>query len=200
MKNEYLRKGRTKQKIETRESILIAAQDLINQGDKFTLEDVATKSGMSRATVYRYYSNVETLIAEAGLNIKTRSPESIYEEFNHFDLEDQLMGVQHYYNRLALDYENAFRHYLSTTLSSGNQQGKRGARRNKTLQMVLTNTLLPKKEQKKLQNLLTVLMGIEPIIVTKDVCGLDNEQSQALLKWGMQLILKGLTFEDSYRK
>lgn len=38
-------------------------------------------------------------------------------------------------------------------------------------------------------------MGIEPIIVTKDVCGLNNAESKELLKWGMELLLKGFSFE-----
>ena len=35
-------------------------------------------------------------------------------------------------------------------------------------------------------------MGMEPFIVTKDVCGLNNSDSSELLKWGVKLILKGL--------
>ena len=62
--------------------------------------------------------------------------------------------------------------------------------------MVLEEADLTKKEITKLQNLLTVLMGIEPLIVTKDVCGLNNEQSKKLLKWGMELLLKGISIDQ----
>ena len=34
-------------------------------------------------------------------------------------------------------------------------------------------------------------MGIEPLIVTKDVVGLNNKQSMEIMKCGVQLILKG---------
>ena len=34
-------------------------------------------------------------------------------------------------------------------------------------------------------------MGIEPLVVTKDVCNLNNEESIELMKWGMKLLLKG---------
>ena len=40
--------------------------------------------------------------------------------------------------------------------------------------------------------LATTLMGMEPFIVTKDVCGLDNEASKEVLRWGLELIIKGL--------
>lgn len=197
MKNEYLKKGRVKQKQETREKILSSTQDLMNNGEKFTLEDVAEKAEVSRATIYRYYSNVDILSAEAGIDINTKSPKTIYENLQGLEIKDKLLGVQEYYNNLALDNENAFRNYLSIVLTSDSHYNKRGARRSKTLKMVLEETNLTKSEIKNLQNLLTVLMGIEPLIVTKDVCGLENDKSKKLLKWGMKLLLKGISIDQS---
>ncbi|MBU2928602.1 TetR/AcrR family transcriptional regulator [Winogradskyella psychrotolerans] len=197
MKNEYLKKGRVKQKQETREKILSSTQELMNYGEKFTLEDVAEKAGVSRATIYRYYSNIDLLSAEAGIDINTKSPKTIYENLQGLEIKDKLLGVQEYYNNLALDNENAFRNYLSIVLTSDSQHNKRGARRSKTLKMVLEETNLTKTEIKNIQNLFTVLMGVEPLIVTKDVCGLNNEQSKKLLKWGMELLLKGISIDRS---
>ncbi len=193
MKDEYLKKGRVKQKQETREKILSCTQELMNYGKKFTLEEVAKKAGVSRATIYRYYSNIEILSAEAGIDIKTKSPKTIYEGLQGLEIKDKILAVQEYYNDLAIDNENAFRNYLSIVLTSDSQLHKRGARRTKTLKMVLDETNLTKKERENLQNLLTVLMGIESLIVTKDVCGLNNEQSKKLLKWGMEVLLKGIS-------
>ncbi|MBU2902926.1 TetR/AcrR family transcriptional regulator [Maribacter dokdonensis] len=197
MKNEYLKKGRVKQKQETREKILSTTQELMNNGEKFTLEDVAEKAGVSRATIYRYYSNIDILSAEAGIDINTKIPKTIYENLQGLEVKDKILGVQEYYNNLTLDNENAFRNYLSIVLTSDSQHTKRGARRSKTLKMVLDETKLTKTEVKNLQNLFTVLMGIEPLIVTKDVCGLNNEQSKKLLKWGMELLLKGISIDRS---
>ena len=56
-------------------------------------------------------------------------------------------------------------------------QFKRGARRKKTLKLILEETPLTPKEKEDLSNLFTVMMGIEPLIVTKDVCGLNNQES-----------------------
>ena len=50
---------------------------------------------------------------------------------------------------------------------------------------------MSKTERKKLVNLLTILMGIEPLIVSKDVSGLNNEEFKELLNWGMELVLRG---------
>lgn len=193
MSDPYLEQGRTNQKLETREKILSAAQAYMHEGKKHTLEDVAKRAGVSRATIYRYYSNIDVLSLEAGLDIKTKSSQAIYESLQGLDLKEQLLAVQDYYNDLALDNENAFRNYLGVVSTPDMKPGKRGARRKKTLELILKDSGLPKETADKLQDLLTVLMGLEPIIVTKDVCGLDNTQSKDLLRWGLELILKGVS-------
>ena len=82
------------------------------------------------------------------------------------------------------------------TCSINPSEIKRGARRKKTLQLAFENTSINNKEKEKLVNLLTLLMGIEPLIVTKDVSGLNNNQSMEIMKWGVQLILKGYFESD----
>jgi AcrR family transcriptional regulator len=191
MKDDYINTGRTNQKQETRDKILKGAQHFINKGLAFSLQDVANKTGLSRATIYRYYSNVEVLAAEASLDIKTLSPQSIIERLEGKSLQEMILGVQDYFNTHATENENAFRKYLSFVIVSNPSEIKRGARRKKTLQLAFDNAGFAEKEKKDLMHLLTILMGIEPLIVTKDVSGLSNEESSKLLKWGIELILKG---------
>lgn len=192
MNEDYVKKGRTNQKLETRGKILLSAQHYLNKGLEFNLEDIAKKTGISRATIYRYFSNADVLAAEAALDISTKSPESICESLHGKDLVEKFLGIQEYYNSLAVNHEKLFRKYISTFLDSSTSTPKRGARRKITLQMVLEKTNYSNKEKKDLSNLLTILMGIEPLIVTKDVCGLNNSESLELLKWGMELMLRGL--------
>jgi len=191
MKDDYIKTGRTTHKIETRSNILKNAQYFLNNGLEFSLEDVAKKSGISRATIYRYFSNVDILAAEAGLDVNSKSPETLFEGLQGETLEDKILGIQDYYNTLAIDHEKLFRKYISAVLDSSTSTPKRGARRKKALQLVLENTNYTPKEKEDLSNLLTILMGIEPLIVTKDVCGLNNRESTELMKWGLVLLLKG---------
>jgi len=194
MNKEYISTGRKEQKLKTRENILSSAQKLLAKGNNFTLEDVAEDASISRATIYRYYSNVEVLAAEAGLDLNTKSPEVIYEALQDLDLPSVILGVQDYFNHLAIDNESAFRKYLSVVITSSTATGQRGGRRNKTIELTLTKDsgALNQKEMENLSNIASVLMGIEPIVVTKDVCRLNNNESLELLKWGLELILKGL--------
>ena len=192
MKKKYIDTGRKNQKIETRNRILVSAQYFLNKGKEFNLEDIAKRTGISRATVYRYFSNVDILATEAALDVSTRSPEDLHESLDGIDFEQRITEVQDYFNTLAMDHEYLFRKYLSAVLDAHSSQFKRGARRKKTLKLILEETPMTPKEKEDLANLFTVMMGIEPLIVTKDVCGLNNQESRDLMKWGMELIFKGL--------
>jgi AcrR family transcriptional regulator len=192
MNNKYINTGRTNQKLGTRNIILKTAQKFLNQGLDFNLEDIALEAGFSRATVYRYFSNIDILTAEAGLDISTKDPSEIYIELKGIDLEKQILGIQHYYNNLAVDHEMLFRKYLSTVLDSNTSTPKRGARRKKTLELVLEESNFTKEERQKLSNLLTIFMGIEPLIVAKDVCGLNSKEAIEIMRWGMIIFFKGL--------
>ncbi len=191
MNEKYIDTGRTNQKQETRDKLLKGAQHFLKKGETFNLEDVAKRSGVSRATVYRYYSNVEVLTTEASLDITTLSSEDILQGLQDKNLEEKVMGIQDYFNSLALDNEHAFRKYLSAVLAPSSIETKRGARRIKALALALENENIPAKQKSDLTILLALLMGIEPLIVTKDVANLNNRESVRLLKWGMDLILKG---------
>ena len=192
MSKKYLNTGRTNQKLGTRNLILKTAQKFLNEGLHFNLEDVAKEAGKSRATVYRYFSNIDILAAEAGLDISTKDPTEIYEDLKGKGLEKQILEIQHYYNNLAIDHEMLFRKYLSTVLDSNTSTPKRGARRKKTLELVLADSNFSKEEKQKLSNLFTILMGIEPLIVSKDVCGLNNNETIEIMAWGTNLLFKGL--------
>lgn len=192
MKSTHIQSGRIQQKLQTRDKILASAKYFLHKGIDFNLDDVAKKAGVSRATIYRYYSSTEILASEAALDINTQSPETVLKHLEEQSLEQILLGVQDYFNTLAIDHENAFRKYLSISIGDSSSEIKRGARRKKTLLLALENSSLTQKEKEKAANLLTHLMGIEPLIVSKDVCGLTNKQSKEILTWGMMLILKGL--------
>ena len=192
MSKKYINSGRKNQKLKTRDQILKSTQDLMDSGDDFSLEDVAKKADISRATIYRYYSNVDILAAEAILDLNTKSSEELVESVQDKDIRSAIMDIQEYYNDLTIDFEAGFRKYMSVILNGPASKSMRGARRKKTLLMIMEQKSpnLSAEEREKLANLATVLMGVEAFVVTKDVCGLDNKQSKELLNWGLNLILE----------
>ena len=51
--------------LRTRKGLLEAAARLIRQGRKPSMEEVAQEALVSRATAYRHFANVESILAEA---------------------------------------------------------------------------------------------------------------------------------------
>jgi AcrR family transcriptional regulator len=202
MNDGYLKKGRIGQKQKTREKILRAAHEIQGRGIELTLENVAEKAGISRATIYRYYSNKDVLSAEAVLDIKTLTTEQILSKYEEEDLETTLLGIQKYYNRLAIDNERSFRKYLSVILNPDNPVSARGARRVRTLlkALELKPSRIRNEDRENLIYMATLMMGIEALIVTRDVCRLNETSAEKALQWGMKTLLAGMLSSKIHKK
>jgi len=194
MSKQYIQKGRKTQKLKTRDKILRSTQKLLEKNKDISLEDVAKEAGISRATIYRYYSSIDVLAAEAVLDLNTKSSEDLYDEVAGKDLKEAILSIQDYYNQLTIDNESGFRKYMSVVLNNDHSDKMRGARRKKSLMMLLENKAqqMSAQDKENLANITTVLMGIEAFVVTKDVCGLNNVESKNLLNWGMEKLLESI--------
>jgi AcrR family transcriptional regulator len=168
------------------------------------LENIAHKAGVSRATIYRYFPNIDLLSTEASLDIHHILPGVLSEEVKNMPLDKSLFHIQSYYTQLAQDHELIFRRYLSVVLNESITSKKkiRGARRVDTLNYTLDSF---KKDMSStaldnLKNIATILMGIDALIVAKDVCGLSNNEANSTLKWGIEMILKGIQSDKKQQK
>lgn len=194
MKKKYVDTGRSNQKLKTRNKIIRGAQKFLAKGQAFTLEDVASASGVSRATVYRYYSNVEAVAAEAALDLNIESPEKIFEQYQDLPLKEAILGIQHHINLFSITNEATLRKFLSVVIAGETPAAKRGARRVHLLSWALQhqNLDLEQGEVKNLIHIGTLLMGMEAFIVAKDVCHLEDQAAMDVLKWGMEKILEAV--------
>ncbi len=196
MKEKFLKEGRVNQKLQTRSLILKSARDILNRESRITLEMVAEHAGISRATIYRYFSNIELLTTEALLHARFLRPEELQERVEGQSLEETIHTLQRHYNKMSHENELVFRRYLSATLieSINSSKKPRGARRVEALKLALEpfEKLMSKSDLANLINIATLLMGIDALLVCKDVCGLDNAESNELLEWALDLILDGI--------
>jgi AcrR family transcriptional regulator len=167
---------------------------LLQKEKDITLEEIAEKAGISRATIYRYYSNVDLLTMEASLKNYHKTPEEFYEAVKAKSLEERLLYIQKHYNYFAQENETVFRRYLSAVLveSFSSKEKLRGARRLKSLDKALQSFEkdLDKDDLEKLKNSASVLMGIAALVVCKDDCALDNKEANETLAWALEMILK----------
>lgn len=196
MKKNYLSTGRKEQKLKTRLNILSAAQELLDNNEEITLEKVAEKADISRATIYRYFPNIALLLSEVAINIKTPSIDILLDKVQDMSLEEALLFAQRHYNNLAQENEYAFRNYLSVVLADS-IEGKtysRGARRPLLAKAILKTKgkHLKAAEREKLSHALALLCGIESHIVNADVNKLNRKSSNELLEWMLTTLIKGI--------
>ncbi|MGK7396119.1 MAG: TetR/AcrR family transcriptional regulator [Candidatus Cyclobacteriaceae bacterium M3_2C_046] len=190
--------GRINQKIRTRESLIEAANQLLKKGKAdFSLEEVAREAKVSTATAYRYFTDPETLRLEAPLQFKTEKSEKIFENIPKKDWQQRLEQALKYHQKLCQENEVEFRLFLSSVLreSVKNPGGKsRGGRRVVLAEEALADLKgkISKDDFSRLKYVLSVFMGIESVIVLKDICGLKDEEVLPVWQWAGEILINSL--------
>src|SRR5687768_5718062 len=108
---------RANQRYRTRKDLIDAAGRLMKNGHKPSLEEVAEAARVSRATAYRYFPNVEALLAEAPLDIAAPDWQALFDDDDLTDPEERIDRAEAAMHRLVFDNEGAIRLMLSATLT-----------------------------------------------------------------------------------
>src|SRR5437763_8593932 len=165
---------RVAQKLRTRQALLTAARELAAQGKTPTVAQAADAATVSRATAYRYFPTQEALLVEIPIDIAAPTIQSLFDDDSApHDPEDRAALVQKALYDLVRDHEAEFRLFLRNTLlralEDPDNTGEpfRGARRSDLLDRALAplEGELPASEIKQLTTALSMLVGIESMIV-----------------------------------
>jgi AcrR family transcriptional regulator len=181
---------RINQKRRTRAALLQAARALLGEGRNPSFQEIADRAEISRATAYRYYSDLDMLLQEAALD-------GIAEQVDRLRLsspDDATVGLDERVARtvtriidMVLENEALFRVYLRGVIV-GDEREPRGARRIRWLGDALGDALPPAAAE-RVVHAISLLTGIETVIVTRDVLGLDEAQTRELGVWTARAIL-----------
>lgn len=181
---------RINQKRRTRAALLLAARELLAEGANPSFQEIADRAEISRATAYRYYSDLDVLLQEAALDgIATQ-----IDRLRMTSPDDHKVAVEERIGRtvtriidMVLENEALFRVYLRGVIV-GDDREPRGARRVRWLNEALGDALPPAAAERVVQAI-SLLTGIEAVIVTRDVLGLDEKQTRELVVWTARAIL-----------
>jgi AcrR family transcriptional regulator len=198
-----LSSGRINQKTKTRNDLLRAADSILKRGEKPTVDNIAKEALTSRATVYRYFPNLEKLLLEAPLEIKTKSPNKLFKNAKNDSAESRVSKVQEYLFDLSKENEAQFRLFIKSTMSEwleheGNvKEGIRGGRRIKMLEEALApiKDSISSNEFNNLRDALAVMVGIESLIVTQDVCQISHKKGKEALNWAARQLVKSVLID-----
>ncbi len=189
--------GRVQQKNRTRRELLVAARELLEQGRTPTIPDVADHAGISRATAYRYYSSIDTLTQEAVLDGLADGISAISGSGGG----DLAGRVEQLVDRV-LDYvlanEALFRAYLRNVVAAEDRPS-RGARRVAWLDAAygVDSSRLSRQMLRRLTGALSLITGIEGVVVAKDVCRYDDDETRALFRWIAAAVLRAALQPDA---
>jgi len=181
---------RVNQKRRTRAALLQAARELLGEGLTPSLQEIADRAEISRATTYRYFSDLDLLLQEAALDgiaqqvdqLRLGSPDDAM-----VDVEERVARTVTRIIDMVLENEALFRVYLRGVIV-GEEREPRGARRVRWLSEALGDAL-PPAIATRVVHAISLLTGIETVIVTRDVLGLDEAATRELTVWTARAIL-----------
>jgi AcrR family transcriptional regulator len=168
--------------------------------------EVADAALVSRATAYRYFPTQEYLLFEAALESEsTRSDIDRQLDDNTLpeDPEARLEMLIDALQRRILDKEAAFRTMLRLSLEQSPEVGEhyggqsppsrlRGGGRVRWIEKALAPVRgrLEEPDFRRLVAALSLCMGIEALIVLRDVCALEPEEAEEVSRWAARMLLR----------
>lgn len=192
---------RANQKQRTRAAIVEAAARLLRDGGSPSVAQAAAAAKVSRATAYRYFPTPEDLLLEIAAVTPAMAPvEAAMAGLESDDAEQRFFLLQDTFNPIVLAEEaqmrTALRAYLETWLASRRKGEKapplREGRRMRWLDTVLEPARrgMPKQHWQRLKAALALTLGMDALIVMKDVCRLKDREAQEVLRWAAQALLR----------
>jgi AcrR family transcriptional regulator len=203
MTEAWQQEGRVNQKRRTRAEILAAAVELLEQGKRPTVAEVADAALVSRATAYRYFPTQEYLLFEAALE-STRSDidRELEEDMLPKDPEARLELLIDTLQKRIVDKEAAFRTMLRLSLKQSLEEEQyggqsppsrlRGGGRVRWIEKALAPVRgrFEESDFRRLVAALSLCMGIEALVVLRDVCALESSEAEEVLRWAARTLLR----------
>jgi len=204
---------RVQQKGRTRRALLEAAVELVTSGMQPTVAEVADAAEVSRRTAYRYFPTQEQLLVEAALEgvrgIMAQAIEG--SDGSRRDIENVEARLDRAVKALqqsAVDNELLLRTMVRLTVSVPPSAAdhppvrKRGYRRIEWIALALApvKKKLGKRRYERLVSALAMCMGIEALIVLRDLRGLRASEAEEVSRWAAQALLRASLEETRAKK
>ena len=189
---------------------------MLAAGSTPTVADVADAADVSRRTAYRYFTTQEQLLVEAALEGLRPNIESAIAgpaaggridpaESLEARLDRTVLAVQ----RNAVENEALLRTMIRLTVGPFDAKQpepaaplRRGYRRIEWIRLALApaKAQLSGRRYERLVAALTVCLGIDALIVLRDLCGLSAESAESVSRWMAQALLGASLGESSAAK
>ncbi len=203
MGKNFLEKGRDFSNVRrrTRGAMIEAAGRLVHGGASPSVTEVADAAGVSRATAYRYFPTQESLLAEV---IVPDLEAALAAEALPEDLEGRFGAAFAAIWSSNTEHEAARRTMLRRGLERPPGQSvergepeEAGSIRAGRRVLWIKNALEPARERmeeegfERLVAAMCLCVGIESLVVLRDVCGLKAKEAEEVARWAAFTLLRG---------
>jgi AcrR family transcriptional regulator len=188
--------GRANQKLRTRKHLLDTAARMLQEGLQPTLDEVAEAALVSRATAYRYFPSIDSLLLEASLHIHTPQLDDVFKDSSANDPVARLQRVEEAFHDMVNSNEAQIRMMLAQTLlrSTEAEDGSLPSRQNRRMPLI-ESALEPAKGEftraslDRLAKAAALIIGTEGLIVCKDVLHLDDGEARKVKQWAIKALV-----------
>lgn len=179
------------QRLRTRKDLLAAAAALIKSGRELSIDEVAKAALVSRATAYRYFSDISDLVIEVGIDESLPEAKQILSDSPTTDLVDRLDRAETVMHDFICKNERQLRLLIAHSVTKAKANGVTSAtparqnRRSDYIKAALEPHAgeLDKRSYKKLSEALALIFGPEALIVFQDVLQLGPQRAREIKQW-----------------
>ena len=191
-------KPRSNQHLRTRKDLLLAAARLLKEGRKPTMDDVAAAALVSRATAYRYFPSLESLLVEAPLDGAAPDPDTFFGPDVSSDPEERLDRAEAAMHQMTYQNEAQLRLMLANSLVRGGGGGEsspvppRQNRRTPLIEAALApaRRRFSKDAYDNLRAALALVFGTEAMVVFRDVVPLSERRARGVKSWAIRALVR----------
>jgi AcrR family transcriptional regulator len=183
------------QELRTRKDLLLAAGRLMKEGRRPSMDEVAEEALVSRATVYRYFRNIEALLAEVPVDAFVGDPAAIFENDTTADPETRIDTAEAFIHEAIYHNEAQLRILLANSIGrdlTDDTFPRRQNRREPLIDSALATARHRFRDDvyDKLRAALALIVGPESMIVFRDVLHLDKDTARAVKSWAVRALVR----------
>jgi len=184
--------AREQQRMRTRKDLLRAAGRLIAEGRTPSFEEIADAAMVSRATAYRYFPGLDALLVEAALDMA--APDASILAGAPPELVERLLLIDDALDSMIRANELPLRtmmaHALQRRARGEDELPVRQNRRMPMLQAAIGDARerLPADAADRLAKALSLVIGTESMIVTKDVLQISDDEAREVRRWAIRAL------------
>ena len=181
----------------TRRVLLEGMKELLRTGAPLTVQALADETGVSRATVYRYFPSNTSVALNATMPL-TDDPfddptwsnrNEDFQKLSKLEVAERAGSLVRVMGEWAFDHERELRTVLALSLNPGSvtkglaRKGRTNRHRWITSLLADLPSEVKKTDRERLAQSLTPLFGADAVVWVTDVAQLNREKGLDLLQW-----------------